>query len=71
MPSLCSIDAQNTSLRGPAVPSAFTQNLGTMNREMPRTPGGEPSMRPSTMCTMFSVRSCSPYVMKIFCPYSR
>ena len=60
MPSLCSMEAQFTSLRAPGLPSALTQNFGTMNSEMPRTPGGAPSMRASTMCTMFSVRSCSP-----------
>ena len=40
MPSLCSIDTQRTSLRAPGRPSAFTRNLGTMNSEMPRAPGG-------------------------------
>src|SRR5919108_3486929 len=60
MPSLCSMEAQYRSLRAPGEPSAFTQNLGTMNSEMPRVPGGAPSMRASTMWMMFSVRSCSP-----------
>ena len=57
MPSLCSIDRQRTSLRAPSEPSAFTSTFGTMNSEMPFTPGGAPSMRPSTMCTVFAVRS--------------
>ena len=38
---------------------------------MPLVPGGEPGVRASTRCTMFSVRSCSPQVMKIFWPVMR
>ena len=35
---------------------------------MPFVPSGAPGVRARTRCTMFSVRSCSPHVMKIFCP---
>src|SRR5215475_7123123 len=55
MPSLCSSDTQRRSLRLPGLPSAPGRNLGTMNSEMPRTPGGASGVRPSTRCTMFSV----------------
>ena len=44
------------------------QDFGTMKSEMPFVPSGAPSMRASTRCTMFSVRSCSPPEMKILVP---
>ena len=68
MPSLCSIDTQCTSLRSPSEPSSPTWNFGTMNREMPFTPGGASGVRASTRWMMFSAMSCSPYVMKILVP---
>jgi hypothetical protein len=39
---------------------AFGRNFGTMNSEMPLTPGGAPSMRASTRWMMFDAKSCSP-----------
>jgi hypothetical protein len=60
-----------TSLRGPRLPSALTRNLGTVNSEMPLTPGGAPGMRASTRCTMFSRSSWSPPEMKILLPLMR
>ena len=59
------------SLRAPIEPSALTKNFGTMNTEIPRVPAGASGVRASVMCTMFSVRSCSPHVMKIFWPNNR
>src|SRR6185437_16068315 len=49
MPSLCSMDAQRTSLRSPSEPSALTSTFGTMKSEMPLTPAGAPSIRASIM----------------------
>ena len=60
MPSLCSIDTQRTSLRGPSEPSALTSTFGTTNSEMPFTPSGASGVRASTRWMMFSARSCSP-----------
>ena len=37
-----------------------------MKSEMPLVPGGDPGVRARTRWMMFSVRSCSPQVMKIF-----
>ncbi len=68
MPIFFSIEPQETAFRVPASPSASGRNFGTMKSEMPFVPSGAPSMRASTRCTMFSVRSCSPAEMKIFCP---
>ena len=62
---------QCTSLRRPTEPSASTRNFGTMKSEIPLIPGGAPSMRASTRCTMFAAMSCSPHVMKIFVPKTR
>ena len=39
-----------------------------MKHEMPFVPGAAPGVRASTRWTICSVMSCSPYVMKIFCP---
>ena len=71
MPSLCSMDTQRTSLRSPREPSALTRYLGTMKHEMPLVPGGAPGIRASTRWMMFSARSWSPKVMKIFWPVIR
>ena len=49
-------------------PSAFSLIFGTTNSETPLMPVGAPSIRASTRCTMFSVRSCSPPEMKILVP---
>ena len=68
MPILCSIEPQETPFFAPSDPSALTRTFGTMKSEMPLVPSGAPSMRASTRCTMFSVRSCSPPEMKIFVP---
>jgi hypothetical protein len=57
MPSLCSMDAVVTSLGSPRLPSSLTQIFGTMKSESPLVPVGAPSMRASTMWTMFWVRS--------------
>ena len=70
MPILCSMPAHMTPLRGPGVPSSLGRNFGTRNRLMPRVPLGASGRRASTRCTMFSVRSCSPEVMKILVPVS-
>ena len=49
--------------------------FGTMNKEMPRTPGTSlPSaagILASTRCTMFSDMSCSPLLIHILLPVSR
>jgi hypothetical protein len=48
--------------------------LGTKNREMPRVPaglaaaGGASGKRAKTQCTMLSVKSWSPQLMKILVP---
>ena len=55
-------------LRSPMLPSAFTLNFGTTNRLMPLLPLGASGRRASTRCTMFSVKSCSPALMKILLP---
>ena len=49
-------------------PSALRFFLGTTKSDTPLMPAGAPSMRASTRCTMFSVRSCSPPEMKILVP---
>ena len=59
---------QTTLLLPSREPSVFTFIFGMMNSEMPRVPGGASGRRASTMCTMFSVRSCSPLEMKILVP---
>ncbi len=66
MPSLCSMPVHITSLREPS-----SKNFGTTNNEIPFTPSGAPSIRASTRWMMLSVKSCSPYVIKIFCPKMR
>ena len=48
MPILCSTDPQETALRAPNEPSAFTSTLGTRNRLMPLVPFGASGMRAST-----------------------
>ena len=68
MPILCSMEPTETSLPSPTVPSAAMRFLGTMNSDRPLVPGGAPSMRASTRCTMFSARSWSPPEMKTFVP---
>jgi len=71
MPSLCSIETQLTSLRSPRLPSSLTRNFGTKNSDMPFTPSGAFGVRASTKWMMLSARSCSPKLMKIFCPRMR
>ena len=56
------------SLRIPTEPSSLGRNLGTMNRLMPFTPAGAPSMRASTRWMMLSAMSCSPAEIQIFWP---
>ena len=62
--------ARVTSLRSPREPSSLTRNFGTRNRLMPRVPAGAPAILAITRCNMFSVRSWSPDVIKIFSPLS-
>src|SRR5438445_225981 len=45
--------------------------LGTTNSELPLTPSGAVGVRANTRWMMFSVRSCSPKLMNIFCPWMR
>ena len=71
MPILCSMEAQETPLRGPTLPFSSGRNFGTRNMLMPFTPGGASGSLASTKCTMFSVRSCSPAEMKILVPLRR
>ena len=71
MPILCSIEPQDTALRSPRLPSSLTINLGTRNNEIPRGPAGASGSLASTRWMMFSVRSCSPPVMKILVPVMR
>ncbi len=68
MPSLCSIETQQRSLRAPRLPSGATRNFGATKREIPRVPAGASGNRASTRWMMFSATSCSPQVMKIFDP---
>ena len=68
MPIFSSRPAHLAPLRAPKDPSSFGMNLGTMNRLMPFTPAGAPSMRARTKWTMFSARSCSPLEIQIFWP---
>ena len=42
--------------------------VGTANSEMPRVPGGAPSMRASVRCTTFSAKSWSAPLMKSLLP---
>ena len=48
MPILCSTDPQDTPLRAPSEPSAFTITFGTRNRLMPFEPFGASGRRAST-----------------------
>ncbi len=68
MPILCSMEPQESELRAPSEPSSLTIILGTRNSEMPREPAGASGSLASTRWMMFSVRSCSPPVMKILVP---
>ncbi|MCY1460265.1 hypothetical protein D9M71_778110 [compost metagenome] len=68
MPILCSMEPQLTALRSPSEPSALTMTLGTRNSEIPLGPAGASGSLASTRWMMFSVRSCSPPVMKILVP---
>ncbi len=68
MPILCSMAPQATAFLAPSEPSSSTRNFGTRKRLMPLMPGGASGSRASTRWRMFSVRSCSPPVMKIFVP---
>jgi hypothetical protein len=63
--------ARTTSLRSPSEPSGSTRNFGTMNSEMPFTPGGPPGILARTRWTMFSVSSWSPPEIHILLPVSR
>ena len=72
-PILCSTPVTNTPLRSPSSPVSGSKcHLGTRNSDRPLVPGAGampgPSGRASTMCTMFSVRSCSAEVMNRFTP---
>ena len=42
-----------------------------MNIEIPFVPSGAPGSRARTKWMMFGAMSCSPKVMKIFCPLTR
>src|SRR4029453_6688827 len=68
MPILCSMGPTVTSLLPPTFPSAEIFFLGTMNSDRPLVPGGAPSTRARTRCTMFSARSWSPPEMKTLVP---
>ena len=68
MPILCSMEPQPRALFSPSEPSALTMTLGTMNSEIPFGPAGASGSLASTRWMMFSVRSCSPPVMKILVP---
>ncbi|MOA49849.1 hypothetical protein D3C78_1727840 [compost metagenome] len=68
MPILCSMEPQDSALFSPSEPSALTSTFGTRNSEMPFGPAGASGSRASTRWMMFSVRSCSPPVMKILLP---
>ncbi|MNH29567.1 hypothetical protein D3C79_898060 [compost metagenome] len=71
MPILCSIEPQLTALAAPSEPSVSTITFGTRNSEMPLAPCGASGSLASTRWMMFSVRSCSPPVMKILVPLMR
>ncbi|MNE95971.1 hypothetical protein D3C80_1941270 [compost metagenome] len=71
MPILCSIEPQLTAFRSPRTPSALTITLGTRNKEMPLAPVGASGNLANTRWMIFSVRSCSPPVMKILVPVIR
>ncbi|MCY1455212.1 hypothetical protein D9M71_723290 [compost metagenome] len=71
MPILCSSEPQCAGLRAPRLPSALTRNLGTRNNEIPLGPAGASGNLARTRWMMFSVRSCSPPVMKILVPLMR
>ena len=68
IPILCSMAPHPRLLRSPREPSGLATNFGTRNRLMPFTPAGASARRASTRWTMFSVRSCSPPLMKILLP---
>ena len=71
MPILCSMPVQITPLRAPSVPSAVRQELRHHEQADPSIPGGASGRRASTRWMMFSARSCSPALMKIFDPLMR
>src|SRR5690554_2726501 len=68
MPILSSIEPQLTPLRSAKVPSATMLYLGTINNEIPLVPSGALGRRANTICTIWSVKSCSPDEIKIFVP---
>ncbi|MNC36423.1 hypothetical protein D3C75_849450 [compost metagenome] len=68
MPILCSMEPQCTWFRSPSDWSALTSTLGTRNSDMPREPVGASGSLANTRWMMFSVRSCSPPVMKTLVP---
>ncbi|MNH37477.1 hypothetical protein D3C79_983870 [compost metagenome] len=68
MPILCSRDPQLRLFFSANVPSSLLNTLGTRNSEIPLGPAGASGNRANTRCTIFSVRSCSPPVMKILVP---
>ena len=63
--------AQLTPFAWPGAPFASGRNFGTRNMLMPLEPAGASGSFASTMCAIFSVRSCSPLVMNIFVPLTR
>ncbi|MNP77513.1 hypothetical protein D3C76_1749560 [compost metagenome] len=65
------MEPQLTALAAPNEPSASTITLGTRNSEMPLAPAGASGNLANTRWMMFSVRSCSPPVMKILVPLMR
>ena len=71
MPILVSIESVFTPFLGPIEPLSFTLNFGTKNKLIPLVPDGPPGIFAKTKWIIFSVKSWSPEVIKIFCPVSK
>ena len=68
IPIFVSIDPVDIPFLCPTDPSWFTKNLGTKNKLIPFVPWGESVDLANTKWIIFSVKSWSPDVIKIFWP---
>ena len=68
IPILLSIDPVEIPFLWPTLPSSFTINFGTKNKLIPLVPAGESVDLAKTKWIIFSVKSWSPEVIKIFWP---
>ena len=68
MPIFFSIDPHSSEFSSPKLPSSFGIIFGTTNKLIPLIPSGALGVLAKTKCIMFSDKSCSPQVIKIFVP---